>query len=145
MKLQDSGSKATYKVTGASAGKYTVEYVKPASKTVKTATVPNSIKAGGITYKVTSIAPNAFKNNKKLTKVTIGKYITAIGTKAFYGCKKLKSITIKTTKLTSAKVGSKAFKGTHKKAVLKVPKSKLKSYKKFLGKKGVAKTAKIKK
>ena len=144
-KLQDSGSKATYKVTGASAGKYTVEYVKPASKTVKTATVPNSIKAGGITYKVTSIAPNAFKNNKKLTKVTIGKQITAIGTKAFYGCKKLKSITIKTTKLTSAKVGSKAFKGTHKKAVLKVPKSKLKSYKKFLGKKGVAKTAKIKK
>ena len=77
--------------------------------------------------------------------MTIGKYITAIGTKAFYGCKKLKSITIKTTKLTSAKVGSKAFKGTHKKAVLKVPKSKLKSYKKFLGKKGVAKTAKIKK
>ena len=145
MKLQDSGSKATYKVTGASAGKYTVEYVKPVSKTVKTATVPNTIKAGGITYKVTSIDPNAFKNNKKLTKVTIGKYITAIGTKAFYGCKKLKSITIKTTKLTSAKVGSKAFKGTHKKAVLKVPKSKLKSYKKFLGKKGVAKTAKIKK
>lgn len=143
--MQDSGSKATYKVTGASAGKYTVEYVKSVSKTVKTATVPNTIKAGGITYKVTSIAPNAFKNNKKLTKVTIGKYITAIGTKAFYGCKKLKSITIKTTKLTSAKVGSKAFKGTHKKAVLKVPKSKLKSYKKFLGKKGVAKTAKIKK
>ena len=44
----------------------------------------------GETYKVVSIAPNAFKGIKKLTKVTIGKNVKMIGAKAFYGCKALK-------------------------------------------------------
>lgn len=37
--------------------------------------------------------------------------VTTIGKNAFYGDKKLASITFKTTKLTSSKVGSNAFKG----------------------------------
>ena len=56
--------------------------------------------------------------------------------KAFNGCKKLKTITVKTTKLTSKKVGKSAFKGTPKNATMKVPKKQLKAYKKFMKSKG---------
>ena len=68
-----------------------------------------------------------------------------IGAKAFYKCAKLKSITIKTTKLTTKTVGANAFKGVYKKATVKVPAKKLKAYKTLLVKKGLPKTAKVKK
>ena len=68
-----------------------------------------------------------------------------IGKSAFYGCKKLKNVTIKTTKLTDKKVGSKAFKGIHSKATIKVPKTKVKSYTSMLKKKGIGKGVKVKK
>ena len=57
----------------------------------------------------------------------------------FYGCKNLKNITIKTTKLTKKRVGSKAFSGIHAKAVIKVPKKKLSAYRKMLKARGAAK------
>ena len=41
-----------------------------------------------------SISANAFKNHRTLTKVKIGDNIKTIGKKAFYGCKKLKTVTI---------------------------------------------------
>ena len=63
----------------------------------------------------------------------------------FYKCAKLKSIVIKTTKLTTKNVGKNAFKGIYKKATIKVPAKKLKAYKTLLIKKGAPKTAKIKK
>ena len=66
-----------------------------------------------------------------------------IGKQAFYGDKKLKTITIKTTMLTSKNVGSSAFKGIYAKATIKVPKSKLTSYKKILKAKGVSSKANI--
>jgi len=92
----------------------------------------------------TAIANKAFKNNKKLKSVTIGKNVKKIGKEAFYNCKKLKRITIKTTKLKS--VGKNAIKGIYKKATIKVPKKQLKKYKKlFKSKTGYKKTMKIKK
>lgn len=114
-------------------------------KSITSVTVADTVKMNKKSYKITAIAANAFKNCKKLKKVTIGNNITSIGKKAFYGCKKLKKITIKTTKLTASKVGSQAFKGTAAKAVVKVPAKKVKAYKKMLLKKGVGKKAKIKK
>ena len=57
--------------------------------------------------------------------------------------KKLKKITIKTTKLKSKTVGKNAFKGTPKSAKVKVPAKSLGAYKKFLYKKGLNKKAKI--
>ena len=99
----------------------------------------------GVTYKVTAIEKNAFKKNKKMKSVTIGKNVRKIGKKAFYGCKKLKKLTIKSTKLTTKKVGSKAFGKTPKKMTVKVPKKKFKAYKKMLIKRGVNKKAKFKK
>ena len=53
-----------------------------------------------------SIAKNAFKNNKFITKVTIGKNVKTIGANAFSGCKKLKKVTIGKN-VTS--IGDKAF------------------------------------
>lgn len=58
----------------------------------KTVAIPATIKIKGVTHKVTSIAKNAFKNNKKLTKVTVGKNVTKVGTNAFKGCTKLKTV-----------------------------------------------------
>ena len=85
----------------------------------------------------------ATKNNKKITKVTIGSNVKSVGKEAFSGCKKLKSIIIKTTKLTNKSVGSKAFSGTNKKVKVKVPAKKLKAYKKLLKAKGISTKAKI--
>ena len=94
--------------------------------------VPSTVMIGGKKYKVTEIKANAFKNNKQLKKITIGKNIEKIGKNAFSGCKNLKNVNIKTVKLTKKTVGANAFKGIHDKAKVKVPKSKLKDYKTIL-------------
>ena len=125
-------------------GLKTVAFKSPVNKTAKTVSVPATVKISGKTYKVVSIAPNAFKGMKKLTTVTIGKNVKSIGAKAFYGCKKLKKITIKSTKFTKKTIGSKAFTGINKKAVIKCPKGKKAVYKKILQKKGMKKTMKFK-
>lgn len=127
------------------AGNKTVEYVKPATKTCTAASVPDTVKISGKTYKVTSIGANAFKGCTKLKLVTVGYYVKKIGKKSFYGCKELKDIIIHTEKLTSANVGADAFKGISDKAVVAVPKAKLSSYKKAFKAKGVTgKNQKIK-
>ncbi len=138
-----------YKVTTDNKSGGTVTYMgleksKKARK-IKSVRIPDTIKIGNRTYKVTAIAANAFKNNRVLRKITIPASVKSIGKKAFYGCRSLKTITVKTTKLTSKNVGKAAFKGIAKKAVIKVPKSKLKSYRKFLKKKGVPSKAVIRK
>jgi hypothetical protein len=47
----------------------------------KSVSIPATVKVNGTSYKVTKIAANAFKNNKKITKIIIGKNITKIGEK----------------------------------------------------------------
>lgn len=142
------GKKATvsgsqYKVTAVK-GTRTVQFTK-GKKNAKSIVVPSTVKISGKNYKVTTIAKNAFKGNKKLTKVTIGKNVNKIGVSAFQNCSKLKSIVIKSTKLTAKKVGKNAFKGINKKATFKVPKSKVKAYKKIVKAKGAGKNVKVKK
>ena len=133
---------ASYQVTSAAEKNPTVVY-KGSKKQKASVTIPDTVTIDKVTYKVTSIAANAFKNNKKLKKVMIGKNVTKIGKKAFYGCSKLKKITVKTTKLTKKNVGSQAFKGIHKKAAFKVPKKKISSYRKVFRARGAAKTTKV--
>ncbi len=144
-KHQDDKKYATYKITKAGLKNGTVEYVKPVKKSKSTVTIPATVKIDGVTYKVTSVAKNAFKGNRHIKCLTIGKNVKKIGAKAFYGCKKLKTVTIKTTKLTVKGVGSKAFKGIKSTATIKVPKKKFKTYKSMLKKKGVGKKVKFKK
>ena len=101
------------------------------SKTTKNVTVPAQIYAQGITYKVTSIGVKAFNNNKKLTKVTIGTNIVKINSNAFFNCKNLKTVTIKSVCITGKTANKKAFKNAHKKLVIRVPKKVKKIYKKI--------------
>ena len=77
------------------------------------------VKVDGVSYRVTSIADNAFKNNKKITRVvigsnivTIGKNVTKIEKNAFYGCGKLEKITIQSEKLTSKSIPKYAWNNT---------------------------------
>ena len=116
----------------------------PKNKNAKKLTIPKTIKANGKTYKVTEIKASAFKGMKKLTAITIGANVKTIGKAAFQNCAKLKTITVKTTKLTNSSVKANAFKGIYKKATFKCPKSKLAAYKKLFVKKGAAKTCKFK-
>ena len=97
---------ALYMVTKSSVKNGTVEYQEPMEKVKGTVTIPATITVEGITYKVTSIAANAFKDNKKVTKVIIGKNVTAIGKNAFSGCSKLKTVTVGTNVTT---ISDKAF------------------------------------
>lgn len=132
-----------YKVTSVK-GTRTVQFIN-GKKNVKSIVIPSTIKVSSKKYKVTSIAPNAFKGNKKLKKVVIGVNVKKIGKNAFKGCRNLKNITIKTKKLTAKRIGTNAFKGINKKAVIKVPAKKLKLYKKIIKAKGAGKKVKFKK
>ena len=115
----------------------------------------------GRTLKVTGIAANAFKGNKKMTSVTIGSNVKKIGSGAFMNCRNLTRVTVTAKGLTSIgknafkgdrklktvnlrkvkalkKVGKGAFKGISKKVTVKVPKQKKKAYSKLLKKAGIA-------
>ena len=98
------------------------------NKNAKSVTIPAVIKVKGVTYKVTSIGAKAFNGSKKLTKVTIGTNIKKISNNAFYKCKSLKTVIIKSVLLTKKTANKKAFKGVNKKMVIKVPKKMKKVY-----------------
>jgi hypothetical protein len=131
--------KLSYKVTKAGS---TVEFSKYTGSS-KTVIIPSTVKVNGVTYKVTSIAANALKNNKKITKVVIGSNVEKIGKSAFQGCKKLKTVHVKTKKLKKGSVKAKVFKDIYAKAKIRVPSSKLKSYKTILAKSGISSKVKI--
>ena len=117
-------SGSTYKVTKAGAE----VMVYKTSKAARSVTIPATIKAKGITYKVTAIGTKAFNGNKKLKKVTIGANIKKISNNAFFKCKSLKMVTIKSVLLTKKTASKKTFKGVGKKMVIKVPKKVKKAY-----------------
>lgn len=132
-----------------------VKLVKLNNKKLKSVKVAEVVTINKVKYKVTAIGNKAFKKNKNITKVVIGKNVKTIGNSAFEGCsklktvkinskqlvkigkkafkkcKKLKKITIKSNVLKS--VGKQAFAGTSKKLVIKVSKKMKKKYaKKFI-------------
>lgn len=140
--ITDNKSNAKYTVTDTV--KKNVTYIAPVTIKAKTITIPATIKINGEIYKVTKIDKNAFKGNKKVTKIVVGSNIQSIGNYAFSGCKKLKTIIIRSKKLTTKTVSKKAFKGIAKKVVVKVPKKKRTAYKKLLKKKGLSSKNRIK-
>lgn len=112
-----------------------------------------------------TIKKNAFKNNKKLKRVTIkadlvsieeGAFtgckalerlnlngdIDAIERKAFYNCPKLKQIYITTDVIPE--LGSKAFGKVYSKVAVKVPAGMVAEYKKVLKKAGLPSKAVVK-
>jgi hypothetical protein len=105
--------------------------------------MPASISDNSGNYDVTSISDNAFSKNKKLRKVVIGPKVRKIGKKAFFGCRSLKRVYIKTKLLKAGKIGKRAFFKIHKKAIIRVPKAKKKLYTKLLRKSGLTRGVKI--
>ena len=101
--LEDDSGKAIYEIVIEG---NTVEYVSTISRSTATVTIPSTVTIDNVTYKVTGIAENAFKNNKTVKKVVIGKNVTTIGNSAFSGAVKLKTVTIGAN-VTS--IGDKAF------------------------------------
>ncbi len=149
-----------YEVTGAS----TVSMTGLTDKKITKVKVPNTVKIGGKSFRVTAIGNGAFEKNKKITSVetgnkvktigtsafedctklsraAIGTGVTQIGGNAFKNCKKLGTITIKSTKLK--KVGRNALKGIKPVSKIKVPAKKLSAYKKLFENKGQGVKVKI--
>lgn len=102
----EKGSKRTYTMVvdkiGAvytvSSGKYkvngtgTLTCIGVAKSSVTSLSIASTVRVANQSYQVVSIASNAFRNNKKLKKVTIGNSVLSIGTNAFYGCTRLSSV-----------------------------------------------------
>lgn len=137
----DKGT-AWYKAVNAK--KKEVVYKAPANKKAKTISISTAVKINGVTYKVTGIANSAFKGNKRVTKITVGSNIKSIGNNVFSGATKLKTIKIKSVKLTSKTVSKNAFKGLKGTTTIKVQKKKLKAYKKLFKSKGLSSKVKVK-
>ena len=112
----------TYKVTSASAK--TVAFTK-AKKSKKSATVPATVTVNGVKLNVTSIAPKAFKGTKVKTLTVKSKKLTKKSVKG-----SLKGSKVKTVKV---KVGKK-----------KENKNYVKKYKKIFTKKNAGKKVKVK-
>ncbi|SFB24518.1 Leucine rich repeat-containing protein [Acetitomaculum ruminis DSM 5522] len=130
-----------YIVTGVLKKNPTVTVTAYKNKNLKTIKVADTVKYKKITFKVTAIAKNAFKNQKKALSAVIGKNVISIGKEAFMGDAKLKKITIKSLNLK--KVDSKALKSIYKNAIIKVPVKKYTAYKKLFKGKGQLKTVKF--
>lgn len=98
-----------YVVSSSSKSNPTLKVTAVSSKNTKSVTIPYSYTSKNkVTYKITQIDKNAFKGNKKITKVSIGDNVTEIGDNAFYGCSGIKTLTLgKGVK----KIGAKAFYG----------------------------------
>ena len=131
-------SRLKYKISSAdTSGKGTVVFTGATDKAArKTLTIPTTVKIGGKSFRVTAIGTSAMSGAKKLTTVKIGANIMTVGAKAFYGCSKLSNVTIFGTKLTTAKTGANAFKGIRSNCRFKVPASRVSAYKKLLRAKG---------
>ncbi len=105
--------------------------------------IPSTVSVGGKEYPVTEIGKNAFKGNKNLKKVTLGKNVkvieagafkgcqnlskvkfpaalSTIGKNSFSGCKKLKSVSLSSS---LKKIGTGAFKNCKKLTKVKVGKA----------------------
>ena len=85
--------------------------------------IPSTVRYNGVTYRVTSIWANAFKNKSRLTTASIGHNVSVIGKNAFYKCKKLKKVTIGTG---LAQINPGAFRGVKKGCTITIKSLKLK-------------------
>lgn len=125
-----AGEEVRFSKANAKKKSVTIPFSKANAKK-KSITIPATIKADGISYKVTEVGANAFKNNKNVKKVVIGANVVKIANKAFNKCPNLKSVVIKTTLLTKKTASKKCFSKVNKKMVIKVSKKSKKTYAKI--------------
>ena len=139
-----------YKVTIDKNGRPTATLLGFAKgKSKKVVNVPATITLNGATYSVTKIADKAFASNLKIRKVVISNSVEKIGNYSFFFAKnvesitlgtgvkelgehafchtyKLKSVVVKSKKLTEAVTG--LLHGVKKNVSIKVPAKKIKAY-----------------
>lgn len=127
----DTKKGLVYRVTSVS--KKTVKVVKGKKKNAKSLAVPATVNINGIKCSVTEIGSQAFQGFSKLKTVTIGSHVKKIGKKSFYNCRKLSSVRIKGLKINA--VQGKAFGKTAKKVRVSFPKKMGSKQKKALKKK----------
>lgn len=133
-----------YKVTSyPSDTEKTVSVYGVSNKKLSKYIIPSNVSVNGKKYKVTEVASKAFYNCKKAKTIQIGSNVKKIGKKAFGNCKALKKLEVKSKKISS--VAKDSFSGINKKAQIKVPASKLKKYRTLFAKKGQRSSVKIKK
>lgn len=133
---------AVYRVTVSDPQNPKVRYVSNTNPEAKSITIPSTVKINGVTYKVTRIEDNAFASNTQLTGVTIGSNVVVIGSKAFYRCKNLSKVKIKTKSLSS--IGRKAFYGIKNNAIFYAYRSKRTSYQTKIKNSGISTTIRLK-
>ena len=131
----------TYQVIKTTASDPRVCAVGCTKQTLTTLTIPDRITFGGVSYRVTRIGKNAFRDMPKLNTLAMGKNVMKIERAAFYNCPKLKTITVSSKKITS--IGEKAFSKIYVKAKVNVPNSSVKKYKKYLLDAGLSTYAKV--
>ena len=85
-------TKAYYKILSVTATGGKAAYLRPVDKKVKKVTIKNTVTFKGKKFKVTQIGNKAFKDYKKLQKVTIGRKVSVIGKKTFANCRSLKVV-----------------------------------------------------
>jgi len=126
--------------------------------------IPEVITNNGHQYRVTGIAENAFKGNRKVRNIILNNNIESIEGGAFYGCTNLRNITIpasvkkigdkafykcknlKTIKIRSKKIksfGKKSFEKISKKVKVYMFKGKKNAYSKKMNRAGLPKTAQM--
>ena len=110
-----------FKVTKSDAKDGTVAVSKLRNKNAKRVKIPATVVIDGYTFKVTAIQGKVFQKCKKLASVELGSNVASIGSNAFFGSKKLKTVTLKGTKVPKLS-GKKVFKGTAAKCKVTAPK-----------------------
>lgn len=73
---------------------------------IETCDIPETVENNGITYTVTSIGVEGFKELTKLKTVKIPATVTVLGNSSFYGCNQLTSVNIPESVIT---IGESAF------------------------------------
>ena len=133
-----------YTVTNAGKKAVSVKLTSKGKKKAKSVTVPGTVKIKGQSCIVKSIPSKGFAKAKKLKTLKIkSPKLTSIGASAFSGDKKLKTLQLtQTTKLTKAGI-KKSLKGSNIK-VVKVKKSMKKKYTKIFTTKSCGKKVKVK-
>ena len=131
-------SGGVYRLSGSSA-----VLIGPSSRGVKTITIPDYIEAEGKRFPVTTIEKGACKKLENLSRLYIGENVKRIGNSAFYGCSKLKKISVQTRLLNEDGMGTQVFSGVPEDAVVTCPEDLAKAYRKLFRDSGLPKSVKF--
>ena len=109
----------TYKVLPRESNRLKVTFVSPYKGVSGAVKIADYVTANGNRYYLTAIAAKAFKDNKRITKVTLSQYIETIGVEAFSGCSSLQTV-VPYSGL--ARIGTSAFSQCKKLSQFTLPK-----------------------